>query len=71
MLYDYRKDEHPELDLGYVEIPEVLRDIAKINNRPLKGSDMIYKGDTSTDEVIGHMFIYKIAFDILDENDPE
>lgn len=32
---------------------------------------MIYKGDTSTDEVIGHMFIYKIAFDILDENDPE
>lgn len=32
---------------------------------------MIYKGDTSTDEVVGHMFIYKLAFDILDEADEE
>jgi len=32
---------------------------------------LIYKGDTSTDEVIGHLFIYKIAFDILDDKDPE
>jgi len=34
-------------------------------------SDLIYKGDTSTDEVIGHLFIYKIAYDILDDKDAE
>ena len=33
--------------------------------------DVIYKADTSTDEIIGHLFIYKIAYDILDDNDPE
>lgn len=34
-------------------------------------ADLIYKGDTSTDEVIGHLFIYKIAYDILDEKNAE
>lgn len=33
--------------------------------------NIIYKTDTSTDEIIGHLFIYKIAYDILDEYDPE
>ena len=42
-----------------------------IDGRPLNASDMMYKGDTSSDELIGHMFIYKIAFDILDESDQE
>lgn len=34
-------------------------------------TDVVYKGDTSSDEVIGHLFIYKIAYDILGEEDPE
>ena len=42
-----------------------------IDGKTLKASDMVYKADTSTDEVIGHLFIYKVAFDILDETDPE
>ena len=33
--------------------------------------DVIYKGDTSADELIGHMFLYKLAYDILGEEDPE
>ena len=36
-----------------------------------KLSDVIYKGDTSSDEIIGHLFIYKLAYDILGEEDPE
>ncbi len=34
-------------------------------------TDVIYKGDTSSDEVIGHLFIYKLAYDILGSEDPE
>ncbi len=34
-------------------------------------SDVVYKGDTSSDEVIGHLFIYKLAYDILGDEDPE
>lgn len=34
-------------------------------------NDIVYKGDTSTDEIIGHLFIYKIAYDILGKEDPE
>ena len=33
--------------------------------------DVVYKGDTSSDEVIGHLFIYKLAYDILGDEDPE
>ena len=33
--------------------------------------DVFYKGDTSSDEIIGHLFIYKLAYDILGEEDPE
>ena len=33
--------------------------------------DIVYKGDTSADEVIGHLFIYKLAYDILGPEDPE
>ena len=33
--------------------------------------DIFYKGDTSSDEIIGHLFIYKLAYDILAEEDPE
>lgn len=33
--------------------------------------DIIYKGDTSSDEIIGHLFLYKIAYDILGAEDPE
>lgn len=34
-------------------------------------SDIVYKGDTSADEIIGHLFIYKLAYDILGKEDPE
>lgn len=34
-------------------------------------SDIVYKGDTSADEVIGHLFIYKLAYDILGSEDAE
>lgn len=33
--------------------------------------DIIYKGDTSSDEIIGHLFLYKIAYDILGQEDAE
>ncbi|MDD3947152.1 MAG: hypothetical protein PHI19_04845 [Clostridia bacterium] len=33
--------------------------------------DIIYKGDTSSDEIIGHLFLYKLAFDILGAEDAE
>lgn len=33
--------------------------------------DIFYKGDTSADEVIGHLFLYKLAYDILGPEDEE
>ncbi len=33
--------------------------------------DVVYKGDTSADELIGHMFIYKLMYDILGEEDAQ
>ena len=36
-----------------------------------KKEDLIYKGDTSSDSLAAHLFVYKIAFDILDEKDKE
>ncbi len=33
--------------------------------------DIIYKGDTSSDEIIGHLFLYKLAYDILGAEDSE
>ena len=33
--------------------------------------DIFYKGDTSSDEIIGHLFLYKLAYDILGPEDPE
>ncbi len=33
--------------------------------------DIYYKGDTSSDEIIGHVFLYKLAYDILGPEDPE
>ena len=34
-------------------------------------TDIFYKGDTSSDEIIGHLFLYKIAYDILGQEDAE
>jgi len=34
-------------------------------------TDIFYKGDTSSDEIIGHMFLYKLAYDILGSEDAE
>ncbi len=33
--------------------------------------DIIYKTDTSADEIIGHMFIFKLMYDIIAPEDPE
>lgn len=49
----------------------MLKSILNINGTQYNASDLVYKGDTSTDEVIGHLFIYKIAYDILDDEDNE
>lgn len=54
-----------------MELPQILKDFLNINGVQYQKSDLLYKGDTSTDEVIGHLFIYKIAYDILDESDEE
>lgn len=51
------------------EIPERLwNDLLGSN---VKLSDITYKGDTSADEIIGHVFLYKLAYDILGEEDEE
>jgi hypothetical protein len=70
-LYDFEKGETPTLDLGNLPLPEVLLDVINLKGVQYNKSNLFYKGDTSTDEVVGHIFIYKIAFDILDDNDPE
>lgn len=56
------------------EIPERLWNnlIAPYNPEgEVKVEDIFYKGDTSSDEIIGHLFLYKIAYDILGPEDPE
>lgn len=70
-LYDYSDNDHPNLTLGNKPIPDVLRSVMNVNGTQYNESDLVYKGDTSTDEVIGHLFIYKIAYDILDDSDNE
>lgn len=51
------------------EIPERLWN-SLVGENALK-SDIIYKGDTSADELIGHTFIFKLMYDILADEDPE
>lgn len=51
------------------EIPQRLWD--DLIGSGYKLSDVVYKGDTSSDEIIGHLFIYKLAYDILGEEDEE
>lgn len=58
------------------EIPQRLWDDLLGSKSELKDmgisiDDIVYKGDTSADEVIGHLFIYKLAYDILGPEDPE
>lgn len=51
------------------EIPERLWN--DLLDSDVKLEDIVYKGDTSADEVIGHLFIYKLAYDILGPEDEE
>ncbi len=55
------------------EIPERLWN--DLSEAGVLGTDDIteitYKGDTSSDEVIGHVFLYKLAYDILGAEDAE
>ena len=70
-LYDFTKDEHPVLNIGDSPLPSVLQDVLTLDGTRYTISDVVYKGDTSTDELIGHLFLYKISYDILDEHNPE
>ena len=51
------------------EIPERLWN--NLIGKNYKIEDIVYKGDTSSDEIIGHLFLYKLAYDILGPEDPE
>ncbi len=56
------------------EFPERLwNDLEQSGQLPSKDqiTSMVYKGDTSSDEVIGHLFLYKLAYDILGSEDAE
>jgi hypothetical protein len=70
-LYDYTKDQHPVLKLGNKPIPKVLQDVLTLDGKKYDATQVAYKGDTSTDEIVGHLFIYKIAYDILSNSNPE
>lgn len=48
-LYDYTNDDHPDLQLGNKRIPEVLKSILNVKGVQYNASDLVYKGDTSTD----------------------
>ena len=74
----------PETDQGYLLNGENLRGVtvdasgevpARLWNDLIGAGynveDIVYKGDTSSDEIIGHLFIYKLAYDILGPEDPE
>ncbi len=50
------------------EIPQRLWD--SLIGSGYTADDIIYKGDTSADELIGHMFIFKLIYDILAPEDP-
>jgi hypothetical protein len=53
------------LKLGDLPIPKALKSILLINEKQYEAHDLVYKGDTSVDELIGHLFLYKVAFDIM------
>ena len=49
VLYDFNKTDQPVLDIGDEDIPEVLKSILRVNGTQYDKSDLVYKGDTSTD----------------------
>lgn len=51
------------------EVPQRLWD--SLLGSDYTAEDIIYKGDTSADELIGHVFIFKLIYDILVPEDPE
>lgn len=51
------------------EIPERLRTNIIGSERSI--DEITYKGDTSADEIIGHLFIFKLMYDILAQEDAE
>lgn len=59
-----------------LEIPERLRRLYADEVDPATGKhwgddDIVYKCDTSNDELTGHYAIWQLAYDILGEDDPE
>ncbi len=76
--------ERPVSESGYLINGENLRGVtvdasAKVPERlwndllgeDVKPEDIIYKTDTSADELVGHMFIFKLIYDIIAPEDPE
>ena len=74
----------PETSDGYILNGENLRGVTvdasgeiptrlwnDLLDSDVKLENIVYKGDTSADEVIGHLFLYKLAYDILGEEDAE
>lgn len=51
------------------EVPERLWN--DLLGEEYSAEDIIYKTDTSADELIGHMFIFKLMYDIIAPEDPE
>lgn len=51
------------------EVPERLWN--NLIGEEYSSEDIIYKTDTSADELIGHMFIFKLMYDIIAPEDPE
>lgn len=59
-----------------MDIPERLKKLYKDETNPKTGKnwgddDIIYKCDTSNDELVGHYAVWHLAYDILGPEDPE
>lgn len=70
-LYDFEENEQPLLDIGNKPLPKELMSVLNYKGKQYTVDDVAYKGDTSSDEIIGHLFLWKVAYDILDDKDPE
>ncbi len=69
-------DDAPMYIDSSLEIPERLRRLytSQINpktGKPWGDDDIIFKCDTSNDELVGHYAVWQLAYDILGNEDPE
>jgi hypothetical protein len=50
-------------------LAKLYRSVPKADGTYFSDTDVYYKADTSSDEIIGHLFLYKIAYDTLCEGE--